>query len=187
MLSNGLGAEEDELLSRVRKGMEVLGRDAMASSPTETKCQDNGSHPVSSTGAKVKGLGTDELEREEMAQKVALLQELYEATLAPVEMHVYDSMELIVPHQALFEVPWAALIDSEGRYLIEKYVIRVTPSLHVVHQEAEALHEDGGHALIVGNPYPLKLSILFSYPNSIGSFERRRGRGPFSRSHSSVS
>jgi len=160
--SNGLGAEEEELLSRVRKGMKVLGRDAMASSSTETECQDNGSHPVSSTRAKVKELGTDELGREEMAQEEALLQQLYQALIAPVAMHLDNSMELlIVPHQALFEVPWAALIDPDGRYLIEKHVIRVTPSLHVAHQEAEALDEDGGHALIVGNPYP----------NSIGSLK----------------
>ena len=52
--------------------MKVQGRDAMASSGTETNCQDNESHPGSSTRAKVKEFGTNELEREEMAQEEAL-------------------------------------------------------------------------------------------------------------------
>ena len=153
--SHGLGEEEGALLSRVRKGMKVLGRDAMASSSVETTGQDSASHPVSSARAKRKDLGKDELAREELAEEENLLRELYQALIAPVETHLDEATELlIVPHHALFEVPWAALIDADGRYLIEKHVIRITPSLHVAHRAAEARNDDVGHALIVGNPYP---------------------------------
>jgi CHAT domain-containing protein len=55
-------------------------------------------------------------------------------------------------------VPWAALIDTDGAYLIERHVIRTAPSLRVARQAADKMHEHGsykaGHALVVGNPWP---------------------------------
>ena len=38
---------------------------------------------------------------------------------------------LIVSHKDLFKVPWVALTDTVGRYLIEWYVIHTVPSLCV--------------------------------------------------------
>ena len=71
--------------------------------------------------------------------RLAHRRELYQALIAPVEVHLTGAKELlIVPHQTLFETPWAALIDSGGGYLIEKHVIRITPSLHVGNRAAEA-------------------------------------------------
>jgi CHAT domain-containing protein len=56
------------------------------------------------------------------------------------------------------KVPWAALIDTDGAYLIERHVIRTAPSLRVARQAADKMHEHGsykaGHALMVGNPWP---------------------------------
>jgi CHAT domain-containing protein len=159
--SKGLGEEEGSLLSRVRKAMKVQGRDAMAISSMEPKIKASASHYASSERAKVKSLGKDELDREEATQEEALLRELYQALIAPVEVHLTGAKELlIVPHQALFETPWAALIDSGGGYLIEKHVIRITPSLHVGNRAAEARDEHVGHALIVGNPFPNSIGDL---------------------------
>ena len=47
--------------------------------------------------------------------------------LAPVEAHLEGATEvLIIPHKELFEVPWAALFDSQtGQYLIQRFVLRV--------------------------------------------------------------
>ena len=66
------------------------------------------------------------------ARERALLRELHAALLAPVEAALDGAEEvLIVPHKELFEVPWAALIDAQGRFLIERCVLRVAPSLRV--------------------------------------------------------
>ena len=58
--------------------------------------------------------------------KAELLRQLYEALLGPVEEHLAGAEELlIVPSQCLSNVPWAALVAADGRYLIERFVIRV--------------------------------------------------------------
>ena len=74
---------------------------------------------------------------------------------------------LILPHKQLSEVPWAALIDADGRYLIERHVIRVAPSLRVARQAADSLLAqaggDGsarGHVVLVGNPLPTRFAAL---------------------------
>jgi CHAT domain-containing protein/tetratricopeptide (TPR) repeat protein len=101
----------------------------------------------------------------EMAREVKLLQELHAALIAPVEGALDGAEELLIlPHKELFEVPWAALIDSEERYLIERYIIRTAPSLRVARQAADKMQQDGterhGHVVLVGNPLPTRLSSL---------------------------
>jgi hypothetical protein len=44
-----------------------------------------------------------------------------------------------VPHKERFEVLWAALIDAHGHFLIERHVLRVSPSLRLAHQRRSAL------------------------------------------------
>ena len=73
---------------------------------------------------------------EEIASETSLLKVLYEALIAPVEEALKGVEEvLIVPHKELWEVPWAALIDARGQFLIERHVLRVAPSLRVAHRE----------------------------------------------------
>jgi CHAT domain-containing protein len=73
---------------------------------------------------------------------------------------------LIIPHKELFEVPWAALFDSQtGQYLIQRCVLRVAPSLRVTRTAADTLRgtngaEEKGHALVVGNPLPTRAGSL---------------------------
>jgi tetratricopeptide (TPR) repeat protein len=102
--------------------------------------------------------------KEELARESGLLRELYQVLMEPMAKHLVGVQELlIVPHQELFEVPWAALIDADGRYLIESHVIRVTPSLRVAQQAADCLLPSGeksGHVVLVGNPLPTKLKSL---------------------------
>jgi CHAT domain-containing protein len=95
------------------------------------------------------------------ARERALLRELYAALLAPVEEHLTGAEEvLIVPHKELFEVPWAALIDAHGHFLIEHHVLRVAPSLRVAQQAADSAAQGSarrpGHIVLVGNPLPIR-------------------------------
>ena len=70
----------------------------------------------------------DEIKRDQ-----EVLGAFYQHFLAPVEAHLAGATEvLIIPHKELFEVPWAALFDREtGQYLIQRFVLRVAPSLRV--------------------------------------------------------
>jgi CHAT domain-containing protein len=98
-----------------------------------------------------------------------ILKGLHEMLLGPVAAALEEESKqggeelqelLIIPHQDLFAVPWAALLDGSGKYLIQKYALRAAPSLRVAHQASSALasERDGGgtcherHAVVVGNP-----------------------------------
>ncbi len=83
--------------------------------------------------------------------------------LAPVEVHLEGDTEvLIIPHKELFEMQWAALFDTKtGQYLIQRYVLRVAPSLLVARSATYKMWnmkgpEEKGHALVVGNPLPTR-------------------------------
>jgi hypothetical protein len=123
----------------------------------------------------------------------------YQHLLAPVESHLEGATEkapmevLIVPHKELFKVPWAALFNSKtGQYLIQRYVLRVAPSLRVARTAADTLRDikgpkEQGHALVVGNPLPTRspplcgaeeeaelvsarlMSVGFACPRMLGS------------------
>jgi CHAT domain-containing protein len=69
-----------------------------------------------------------------------------------------NSRVIFVPDQDLFRVPFPALIDSEGKYLIEKHTILTTPSIQVLeltHKTRQNISRSGQGALVVGNPSPM--------------------------------
>lgn len=59
-----------------------------------------------------------------------LLRDLYDALIAPVAGWLTPSKPItIVPHRDLALIPWAALISSDGRSLVDDFQIGVAPSL----------------------------------------------------------
>ena len=66
---------------------------------------------------------------------------------------------IVMPQQDLFLVPFSALQDEQGRYLIERYSLAMAPSIQVLdrtQQQAQRLQQAGirlgDRPLIVGNP-----------------------------------
>jgi len=88
----------------------------------------------------------------------AALQELYNLPFAPIADLLPadpDRPVVIVPHDLLFLVPFAALRDPEGRYLLERHTPIVAPSLQVLAltlQRHPARDWRSLSALVVGNP-----------------------------------
>ena len=82
------------------------------------------------------------------------LQILYDLIIRPVADQLCGDEVIIVPDGTLFLAPYAAFVDSNGKYLCESYRIRVLPSLTSLKLITEApsdYHCNSG-ALIVGNP-----------------------------------
>ena len=82
------------------------------------------------------------------------LQQLHKLLIAPIaDLLPKNSKEsvIFIPAGALFEVPFAALQDERGNYLIDKHTILTAPSLGVLAQTAK-IQPQGKNALIVGNP-----------------------------------
>lgn len=67
-----------------------------------------------------------------------------------------DEHIVFIPDGNLFKVPFAALRDNQGKYLIEKHTIRYAPSLKIlkiIYDKAKSKYSDSPPvALIVGNP-----------------------------------
>jgi len=69
-------------------------------------------------------------ENDKALREIARL--LYDLFIKPMETHINDKEELIIiPDGILGFLPFETLIDSDGRYLVEKYVITYAQSMTV--------------------------------------------------------
>ena len=95
-----------------------------------------------------------------------VLGELHKVLMAPIAGALEGAEEvLVIPHGDLLAVPWAALLDEsraeQHRYLIQRHVVRVAPSLRVARAAAGAVasrssSEHQRRSVVVGNPVPNK-------------------------------
>ncbi|MBW4683405.1 MAG: tetratricopeptide repeat protein [Microcoleus vaginatus WJT46-NPBG5] len=89
------------------------------------------------------------------------LQLLYFALIQPIaDLLPADPNKrvIFIPDQELFRVPFAALIDSDGKYLVEKHTILTAPSIQILeltHKQRQNVSRSGQGALVVGNPSPM--------------------------------
>jgi CHAT domain-containing protein/tetratricopeptide (TPR) repeat protein len=71
---------------------------------------------------------------------------------------------IFIPQGALFNVPFAALMDEQGKYLIEKHTILTAPSIQTLdltrqqHQRIQATASQG--AVVMGNPTMPRVSAI---------------------------
>ncbi len=76
-----------------------------------------------------------------------------------------DHRIIFIPHESLFLVPFAALTDPAGKYLIEKHTISLAPSIQVLeltHKQRDRLMGKG--VVVVGNPTMPKVSEQIGKP-----------------------
>ena len=78
----------------------------------------------------------------------------YKMIISPVADLLHEPEIIIVPDRCLFNVPFAALKDEDGRYLSETYRIRIAPSLTTLKliQDSPVSYHSRSGALIVGDP-----------------------------------
>ncbi|MBL8148739.1 MAG: CHAT domain-containing protein [Blastocatellia bacterium] len=92
--------------------------------------------------------------------KPNLLAELYQLLITPVEGDLPETGHLVfLPQDQLFFTPFAALVDTQGNYLIERYSVSLAysiESLALIRQEKATDYLSS--ALIVGNPSAANLS-----------------------------
>jgi CHAT domain-containing protein len=80
-------------------------------------------------------------------------QKLHTLLIEPIQSALPTNPEdkiIFIPHQELFSVPFAALQDKSGKYLIDKHTILTAPAIQVLQLTRKA--PATGKALIVGNP-----------------------------------
>ncbi|HEY9808256.1 MAG TPA: CHAT domain-containing tetratricopeptide repeat protein [Halomicronema sp.] len=86
------------------------------------------------------------------------MQQLYKLLIEPIAEFLPKNPEervTFIPQDGLFLVPFAALKDSTGKYLIEKHTILTAPSIQVIElasQQRKQNQNTTNDILIVGNP-----------------------------------
>lgn len=111
-------------------------------------------HPVRGLQLNVEPRESDPLQ----AQKA--LNELYTLLIRPIaDALPRDPRALVtvIPHRELFGVPFAALLDSDGQYLIDQHTLSYAPSIQVLdftRQKQQRLQKlpPLNAALVMGNP-----------------------------------
>lgn len=92
------------------------------------------------------------------------LRKSYDLLIAPIaDLLPKDPQAHVVflPHGSLFLIPFPALQDATGTYLVERHTILTAPSIQVIeltHQRQTQMPSSSHQALVVGNPTMPKLS-----------------------------
>ncbi|MBS4163427.1 Uncharacterized protein PRO82_000729 [Candidatus Protochlamydia amoebophila] len=79
----------------------------------------------------------------------------YETLIAPLESYLpKDPQQVvtIIPDGFLAQIPFAAFLDKEGIYLIEKHPISITPSVGILKLLDEIPKNFSENSLVIGNP-----------------------------------
>jgi CHAT domain-containing protein len=91
----------------------------------------------------------------------AVLTDLYQLLIAPIVAHLPrdpGARVYVVPHDALLLVPFAALVDAQGRYVVETHTLATTPSVGVLRytaaKKARVLRPDRPRLLALADPRP---------------------------------
>ncbi|MEG4111868.1 MULTISPECIES: CHAT domain-containing protein [unclassified Microcoleus] len=96
------------------------------------------------------------------------LQELYQLLIEPIaDLLPQDPASRItfIPHESLFLVPFAALQDTSGNYLIERHTILTAPSIQVLSlTKKQQQLASGKGALVVGNPTMPSVAFTTNQP-----------------------
>jgi CHAT domain-containing protein/Flp pilus assembly protein TadD len=84
------------------------------------------------------------------------LQKLHEILIEPIAKHLPKDPQarvIFIPQESLFLVPFPALQDEQGNYLIEKHTILTAPAIQVLDlTRKQKVGKQSGEVLVVGNP-----------------------------------
>jgi len=98
------------------------------------------------------------------------LQELYQLLIQPIADFLpkdETARVIFIPQGALFFVPFPALQDANGEYLIDKHTILTAPSIQVLnltHQQRKLTSQSSKNVVVVGNPTMPQISKIPGQP-----------------------
>jgi CHAT domain-containing protein len=104
------------------------------------------------------------------------LHQLYQLLIQPIDDLLpanADDRIIFIPQNDLFLVPFPALKDTQGQYLIEKHTILTSPAIQVLeftHKQLQRVSGAASESLVVGNPVmpeTMPVHILGEPPESL--------------------
>nr|WP_199305036.1 CHAT domain-containing tetratricopeptide repeat protein [Coleofasciculus sp. FACHB-125] len=106
----------------------------------------------------VRGRGGIEVSLIDEVSQTKRLQQLHQLLIQPIaDLLPTDpkARVIFIPQQSLFLVPFAALQDTNNKYLIEQHTLRTAPSIQVLaltRQQRQRVPVSAKDVLVVGNP-----------------------------------
>ena len=126
---------------------------------SEEECEDrslnvNQSKQKSSQEERLEALRLVEDDENENQETEPSLPLYYKMIIDPVVDLLKEPEIVIVPDPSLYQVPFAALVDDNGKFLSETFRIRIVPSLTTLKliQDSPANYHSQTGALVVGDP-----------------------------------
>jgi CHAT domain-containing protein/tetratricopeptide (TPR) repeat protein len=110
------------------------------------------------------------VEQNQETEQTQRLQQLHKLLIEPIaKLLPTDPNErvIFIPHKELFLVPFPALKDDGGKYLIEKHTILTAPSIQVLNSTYQQRQRTKGKAkdlLVVGNPTMPEITLEAEQP-----------------------
>jgi len=101
---------------------------------------------------RTRGIGVVQSDR---AQSSSDLNDLYNRLIAPIETALPDdpdALVVLVPHESLFYLPFAALTDADGKALMDQHTLLTTPAIQLLDLTLAESPIADGTPLVVGNP-----------------------------------
>ncbi|MEM8830634.1 MAG: CHAT domain-containing protein [Cyanobacteria bacterium P01_G01_bin.19] len=95
-------------------------------------------------------------------RKLSFPRDAYTLLIEPIkELLPGDPEELVIfiPQDSLFLVPFPALQNDEGEFLIEQHTIQIAPSIQTLNITPNGSNSEELNPLIVGNPEPMPDSL----------------------------
>ncbi|MFS8117275.1 MAG: CHAT domain-containing protein, partial [Microcoleus sp.] len=106
--------------------------------------------------ATARGRGSMEVGQSDETLETKRLKRLYQILIEPIADLLPNDPKhrvIFIPQKSLFVVPFPALIDAAGKYLIEKHTILTAPAIQVLQLTNQQRKQVvGDKVLVVGNP-----------------------------------
>lgn len=107
-------------------------------------------------------------------QQAQRLKQLYQLLIQPIAEHLPTDPNapiIFVPQGELFSVPFAALQDATGQYLIDQHTVLTSPSIQLLdktrQQQAQVQQLNLHDTLVVGNPTMPSISLAGEPPHQL--------------------
>jgi CHAT domain-containing protein/Flp pilus assembly protein TadD len=123
-------------------------------------------------GAGGRGINVEPIDKPIQKQSLHTLYQILIEPIASVLPTNPNERVIFIPHESLFLVPFAALQDKNGKYLIEKHTILTSPAIQVLElTDKQRQRVTGKDALVMGNPTMPKVGIPPVQLNSLKGAE----------------
>jgi CHAT domain-containing protein len=139
------------LVAKSRKSLGVGGRGTRITNQINKKGNNSKNFGVSISQ------NTNDNTNQNTNQKTSKsLRQLHQLLISPIAKLLPNNPEenvIFIPHESLFLVPFAALQDENGKYLIEKHTISTSPAIQILGLTYQQKQKPRGKdILVLGNP-----------------------------------